>query len=294
MRRSATRRERPRAAHPARPVLERRVRPRPALVGRARGRSPGPGGVWDERAPPADPAPDVPAFALRRLDGPARARRVHARGAPGGARGAELGAGRWVRPPARGRHRTRSGRGRRGRRGVHHGRAGPPARVRPQPGLPRRGFLRRLPSAVLRGGRPTGLLLDRALPRGVLHPQRHERRGALCAADLPGGFAAVARLFYGSPQPQIQAFRAFRISNEFQERYGYPALTRDLKAKVLGRNAARLYGIDPVPARCDFTRRELATIREELRDGDRLLGPATFAASADVREHHRMEVSSAT
>jgi hypothetical protein len=41
-------------------------------------------------------------------------------------------------------------------------------------------------------------------------------------------------------------------------------------------------------------RRELATIREELRDGDRLLGPATFAASADALEHYRMEVSSAT
>jgi hypothetical protein len=101
-------------------------------------------------------------------------------------------------------------------------------------------------------------------------------------------------LFYGSPQPQIQAFRAFRISEEFRERYGYPALTREVKAKVLGRNAATLYGIEPVPPRCDFTRRELARIREELRDGDRLLGPATFVASEDVREHHRMEVSSAT
>jgi predicted TIM-barrel fold metal-dependent hydrolase len=98
-------------------------------------------------------------------------------------------------------------------------------------------------------------------------------------------------LFYGSPQPQIQAFRAFHISAEFQERYGYPKLTKELRAKVLGRNAARLYGIEPVPPRCDFTRSQLAKIREELRDGDRVLGPATFAASADVREHHRMEVS---
>ena len=88
--------------------------------------------------------------------------------------------------------------------------------------------------------------------------------------------------------------RVPRSREEFQERYGYPALTKELKAKVLGRNAARLYGIEPVPPRCDFTRRELARIREELRDGDRLLGPATFAASIDVREHHRMEVSSAT
>ncbi|HEY7660640.1 MAG TPA: amidohydrolase family protein [Actinomycetota bacterium] len=99
-------------------------------------------------------------------------------------------------------------------------------------------------------------------------------------------------LFYGSPQPQIQAFRAFAISGEFQERYGYPALTPRIKAKVLGLNAARLYGIAPEPPRCDFTRRELAAIREELRDGDLLLGPSTIAASAGVAEHHRMEVSS--
>jgi hypothetical protein len=46
-----------------------------------------------------------------------------------------------------------------------------------------------------------------------------------------------------------------------------------------------------VPPRCDFTRSQLAKIRQELRDGDRVLGPATFAASVDVREHHRMEVS---
>jgi hypothetical protein len=98
-------------------------------------------------------------------------------------------------------------------------------------------------------------------------------------------------LFYGSPQPQIQALRAFHISTELQERYGYPALTNERKAKILGLNAARLYGIEPVPPRCDFTRKELAKIREELRDGDPLLGPATLAASADVREHHRMEVS---
>ena len=32
-------------------------------------------------------------------------------------------------------------------------------------------------------------------------------------------------IWYGSPQDQIQAFRAFEISAEFQERFGYPALT---------------------------------------------------------------------
>jgi hypothetical protein len=98
-------------------------------------------------------------------------------------------------------------------------------------------------------------------------------------------------LFYGSPQPQIQALRAFHISEELQERYGYPALTKERKEKILGLNGARLYRIPPVPPRCDFTRRELARIREELRDGDRVLGPTTMSESADVREHHRLEVS---
>ncbi|MFN7142344.1 MAG: amidohydrolase family protein, partial [Myxococcota bacterium] len=51
-------------------------------------------------------------------------------------------------------------------------------------------------------------------------------------------------IWYGSPQDQIQAFRAFEITPEFQERYGYPALTRAAKAKILGLNAARVYEVD--------------------------------------------------
>ena len=41
-------------------------------------------------------------------------------------------------------------------------------------------------------------------------------------------------IWYGSPQPQIMAMRAFQISAEYQDRYGYPALTDDLKAGVFG------------------------------------------------------------
>ena len=51
-------------------------------------------------------------------------------------------------------------------------------------------------------------------------------------------------IWYGSPQDQIQAFRAFRISEEFQERYGYPALTAEAKRKIFGLNGARVYEID--------------------------------------------------
>lgn len=50
-------------------------------------------------------------------------------------------------------------------------------------------------------------------------------------------------IWYGSPQDQIQAFRAFQISPEFQERYGYPEITPELRRKVFGLNAARPYEI---------------------------------------------------
>jgi hypothetical protein len=68
-------------------------------------------------------------------------------------------------------------------------------------------------------------------------------------------------VWYGSPQPQIMAFRAFQIGRDHQERYGYPALTDELKAKVLGLNAARLFDLDPEATRCAFTRRQLREAR---------------------------------
>ena len=50
-------------------------------------------------------------------------------------------------------------------------------------------------------------------------------------------------IWYGSPQGQIDAFRAFTITDEFQERFGYPAITDETKRLILGANAARLYGL---------------------------------------------------
>lgn len=51
-------------------------------------------------------------------------------------------------------------------------------------------------------------------------------------------------IWYGSPQGQIDAFRTFDISPEFQDRFGYPALTDKVKAKILARNTAEYYGLD--------------------------------------------------
>ena len=57
-------------------------------------------------------------------------------------------------------------------------------------------------------------------------------------------------IFYGSPQGQIDAFRAFQIPTDLREQYGYPELTRGVKAKILGANAARLYGVEPIVDPC--------------------------------------------
>lgn len=51
-------------------------------------------------------------------------------------------------------------------------------------------------------------------------------------------------IWYGSPQDQIQAFRTFQISDGFQERYGYPKMTAELRAAIFGLNATGPYRID--------------------------------------------------
>ncbi len=88
-------------------------------------------------------------------------------------------------------------------------------------------------------------------------------------------------IWYGSPQDQIEAFRAFEITPEFQERYGYPALTPEVKAKVLGGNSARLYGVDPQPDPCRPGRLERAAARTEAGVRNVVPGPTT-AREADA------------
>ena len=60
---------------------------------------------------------------------------------------------------------------------------------------------------------------ERCASRAALHRQ---------AAQVPGPDNIVWGtdcILYGSPQPQIEAFRMFTITPQFQQMYGYPALT---------------------------------------------------------------------
>ncbi len=75
-------------------------------------------------------------------------------------------------------------------------------------------------------------------------------------------------IWYGAPQPQIVAFRAFQIDPELAQEHGYPELTPQVKAKVFGLNAARLYGIEPEAQRCAFGENDIERFRGVYRDAD--------------------------
>jgi len=52
-------------------------------------------------------------------------------------------------------------------------------------------------------------------------------------------------IWWGSPQWQIEAFRRFTMPESLMNQFGYRPLTPDVKAQILGLDAARVYGINP-------------------------------------------------
>jgi hypothetical protein len=69
-------------------------------------------------------------------------------------------------------------------------------------------------------------------------------------------------IWYGSPQDQIQAFRAFQIAPELRAKHGYPELTPALRAKVFGLNATKPYALSAAEVR-KYTQRDRVA-RERL------------------------------
>jgi hypothetical protein len=93
-------------------------------------------------------------------------------------------------------------------------------------------------------------------------------------------------IWYGSPQVQIDAFRAFEITAEYQERFGYPALTDAAKRKILGLNAAKLYSVDPITTRCEYSPADLLEARQALPARRASYGPKTAAAVRALARDH--------
>lgn len=57
-------------------------------------------------------------------------------------------------------------------------------------------------------------------------------------------YGGTDSIWYGTPQWQIKAFRRFQIPDELQEILHYLTLTKILKAKVFGLNAAKLFKLN--------------------------------------------------
>ncbi|TFG63233.1 MAG: hypothetical protein E4H32_04675 [Nitrospirales bacterium] len=72
-------------------------------------------------------------------------------------------------------------------------------------------------------------------------------------------------IWYGTPQWQIEAFRRFQIPEKLQETHQYPPLTKDLKAKIFGLNAAKIFKVDVDSKRKDLPKDYLSHIKMAYR-----------------------------
>ncbi len=105
-------------------------------------------------------------------------------------------------------------------------------------------------------------------------------------------------IWWGSPQWQIDALKALQIPESMQEQFGYPALTDSIKARIFGKNAAKLYGIKPRERRCQIDADALSQIRTEQRQAGVgrshiVYGPRTAEQYARLRAHNGGVVAAA-
>lgn len=73
-------------------------------------------------------------------------------------------------------------------------------------------------------------------------------------------------IWYGSQQPLQDAFRSIQIPDWMCEQYGYEKLTPEVRRKILGGNAARVYGIDLEAVRAEMATDDLHWGRLLLED----------------------------
>jgi predicted TIM-barrel fold metal-dependent hydrolase len=73
-------------------------------------------------------------------------------------------------------------------------------------------------------------------------------------------------VWYGCPQNQIEAFKVFQISTEFQEMYGYPEFTDQLRRQIFGLIGAKIYRVDPNACRYKVDRSQFAMYKQDQDD----------------------------
>jgi predicted TIM-barrel fold metal-dependent hydrolase len=102
------------------------------------------------------------------------------------------------------------------------------------------------------------------------HTNINSELGAIFAGSVTQGVDAVGHLlgkllnsfgpdhiiwgtdsiWYGTPQWQIDALKTFQMPQRLMDEFGYPEVTDEIKAKIFGLNAARLYNLDVEALRC--------------------------------------------
>ena len=95
------------------------------------------------------------------------------------------------------------------------------------------------------------------------------------------------------PQDLIDHFRTFQIPQELRDQYGYPEMTRELRAKVLGLNAARVFDVDVTAARGELMAEDITQIKQQLEDefGHRRWVQPPSAADTEERYYAELEAA---
>ena len=91
-------------------------------------------------------------------------------------------------------------------------------------------------------------------------------------------------IWYGTPQWQIEAFRRFEIPPALVERHGYAPLTGEVKERIFGLNAARVFGVDVKAKRNEIPKDYLSRVK--MSYWTRASRPAT-AGTAGWRAERR-------
>jgi hypothetical protein len=73
-------------------------------------------------------------------------------------------------------------------------------------------------------------------------------------------------IWYGTPQWQIEAFRRFQIPDPLIEKHRYHPLTREVKAKIFGLNAARVFHVDVAAVRNALPKDALGRLRMSYQE----------------------------
>ena len=91
-------------------------------------------------------------------------------------------------------------------------------------------------------------------------------------------------IWYGTPQDQIEAFRAFEITESARDEFGYPELDASGKRQIFGLNSAKIYNVEPMPV-CQKSAAEINAARLSMPPSIPI-GPGTLAElKAHIQAH---------